>query len=186
VGDALLLAGDYDRAVGPYGAVADVLRSAPWRESGLRRVTFGGHPEGHPRVAPDDIRRAQLDKAALAAEHGLEATFVTQFVFESAPVIEWARTMRAAGVRARLVAGHAGPARLPTLLKFALRCGIGPSIRALGSHPGSIAKLAREQGPERVMREISRDAAGAIDGLHFFSFGGYGRTAEWLRAIAAG
>jgi methylenetetrahydrofolate reductase (NADPH) len=186
VGDVLLIAGDYDRAAGPYGKVSDVLASAPWRDAGLRRVTFGAHPEGHPRVALEDIRLAEREKARLAAERGLEATFVTQFAFDAAPVLAWARGMHAHGVRARIVAGLAGPARLTTLFRFALRCGIGPSIRALGARPDSIARLTREHGPERLVDEIAHDPSGAIDGLHFFSFGGFLETAEWLHEAATG
>jgi methylenetetrahydrofolate reductase (NADPH) len=106
-------------------------------------------------------------------------------VFEAAPAIEWATQVRAAGVHARLVAGLAGPATLPTLFKFALRCGVGQSMRALGARPTSLVHLTREQGPEHLMRDIANDPSGAIDGLHFFCFGGYRRTAEWLRSVAA-
>ena len=71
----------------------------------------------------------------LAAEAGLEATFLTQFFFEAQPFLEWVAASRAAGTRARLVGGLAGPAGIATLFKFAIRCGVGPSIRALGARP---------------------------------------------------
>ena len=44
---------------------------------------------------------------------GLEITLVTQFFFEAAPFIDWARALRVAGAEARIVAGLPGPARSP-------------------------------------------------------------------------
>ena len=186
VAEVLLIAGDAPRPSGCYACVADVLRDPAFRDSGLRRVSFAGHPEGHPRVALPVIRRAERDKARIAAELGLQATFVTQFVFEPEPFRAWAREMRADGVRARLVAGLAGPAKLSTLLKYALRCGVGPSIRALGANTGSVAELVGEKGPLAMMRALSANRDAAFDGMHFYGFGGFLRTCEWLAQVSGG
>ena len=70
-----------------------------------------------------------------------------------------------------------------------MRCGVGPSIRALGARPTSFVKLLGEHGPESVMRELAEargsDAAD-FDGVHLFCFGGYLRTCEWLHRVANG
>ncbi len=186
VGEVLLIAGDYPKAVGPYSQVADVLRADKLKQHGIMRVSLAGHPEGHPTVAAGEIRRAQLEKAALAAP--LETTFVTQFFFEASPFLSWATDMRAQGIRqARLVAGLAGPAGIASLLKFAKRCGVGPSMRALAARPAAFGKLLGELGPEEVMHDLAiayrRDAT-VFNGLHFFCFGGYLRTCEWLARTA--
>ena len=185
VNEVLLSAGDAARAAGPYASVADVLRGAAFRESGIRRVSFAGHPEGHPRVAVETIREAEREKDAIAAQQNLQATFVTQFVFEPVPFLAWARRMRAEGVRARLVAGLAGPAKLSTLFKYAMRCGVGPSIRALGTNTASVAELVGDQGPLAMMRALVA-AHGPLDGMHFYGFGGFLRTSEWLAQVASG
>ncbi|MFL6575803.1 MAG: methylenetetrahydrofolate reductase [Povalibacter sp.] len=182
VKEILLIAGDYPRAAGPYSAVADVLRAGKLHQHGFTRVSLAGHPEGHPTVPLEEIRRAEVEKAAHAAP--LETTYVTQFFFEASPFLQWASDMRARGIGdARLIAGLAGPAGIATLLKFARRCGVGPSIRALVSRPSAFAKLIGEHGPEDVMRDLAvayeRDAS-TFSGLHFFCFGGYLRTCEWL------
>ena len=96
--------------------------------------------------------------------------------------------LREQGVQARLVAGLAGPARLATLFKYALRCGVGPSIRALGAGPARIARLTTERDPESIVRAIAREiATGELGdiGIHLFSFGGLARTCGWLRALGA-
>lgn len=184
--EVLLIAGDYVRALGPYSQVSDVLRAGKLKQHGISRVSFAGHPEGHPTIGPEDIRRAQLEKAALTAP--FETTFVTQFFFEADPFLRWAADIRTQGIkRARLIAGLAGPASIPAILKFAKRCGVGPSIRALIGRPGAIGKMLGEHGPEAVMRDLGaayeHDPA-TFDGLHFFCFGGYLRTCEWLRRVS--
>jgi methylenetetrahydrofolate reductase (NADPH) len=187
VQELLLIAGDYAQPAGPYSAVADVLRAGKLIQHGFKRVSLAGHPEGHPTVPLEEIRRAEVAKASLAAP--LETTYVTQFFFEASPFLKWTSELRHRGIRdARLIAGLAGPAGIATLLKFARRCGVGPSIRALIARPGSFAKLIGEHGPDDVMRELAaayeRDQS-RFDGLHFFCFGGYLRTCEWLSRSSA-
>jgi methylenetetrahydrofolate reductase (NADPH) len=189
VNEVLLIAGDYPQAAGPYSTVADVLRGAVLEAHGISRVSLAGHPEGHPKVALEEIRRAEHEKAALARAAGLDATFVTQFFFEAQPFLDWAATARASGIGARLIGGLSGPAGIATLFKYAMRCGVGPSIRALGARPTSFVKLIGEHGPEKVMRQLAdarRHDDGQFDGVHLFCFGGYLRTCEWLHRVANG
>lgn len=183
VREVLLISGDYAKPVGEYSTVLEVLRTDLLQRHGLTRVSLAGHPEGHPRVALEAIRRAEIDKALYAQQAGLEATLLTQFCFEATPFIDWARELESAGVRAALIAGIAGPAKLATLVNFALRCGVGRSIRALGARPGVINLLMTEHAPEDIIRELARaiqTGETRIAGLHFFCFGGYVRTCEWL------
>jgi len=74
-------------------------------------------------------------------------------------------------------------------MRYAVRCGAGPSIRALSARPNALMKLLVEHGPETVMRALARArlADGArFDGLHFFCFGGYLRACQWLWRVANG
>lgn len=189
VREVLLVAGDYPQPAGPYASVADVLRTGALNAHGLRRVSLAGHPEGHPRVPLAEIRRAEREKAQLAQAAGLEATLLTQFFFEAPPFLDWASQLRADGVEARLVAGLSGPASIATLFRYAVRCGVGPSIRALGARPKSLMKLIGDHGPENVMRDLASARVarpGLFDGVHLFGFGGFLRTCEWLKRVADG
>ncbi len=189
VQEVLLIAGDYGSAAGPYGSVADVLRTGALEATGIRRVSIAGHPEGHPKVALEEVRRAEREKVHLLLRAGLEPRFVTQFFFEPQPFLAWLRGLRALGVTAPAIAGLAGPARLSTLFKFALRCGAGPSIRALGARPSSFIKLLGDHGPESVVRALTEARmAGDSDfsSIHLFCFGGFLRSCEWLNAVARG
>ena len=187
VQEVLLIAGDYDSAAGPYENVADVLRTGALERAGMRRVSLAGHPEGHPKVALDVIRRAEREKLQLAANAGLIPRLLTQFFFEAEPFFAWIEELRRDGIQVETVAGLAGPSRLATLFKFALRCGAGPSIRALGARPSSFAKLLSDHGPQSLVRTLAvARLRGESDfaGIHLFCFGGFLRSCEWLHAIA--
>lgn len=187
--EVLLIAGDYPQAVGTYSTAMEAMRSGLLNKHGLKRVSVAGHPEGNPKVALDEVRRAEREKVMLAAQAGLDVTLLTQFFFEPAPFLEWVSELRCDGIRARIVGGLAGPAGLATLFKFARRCGVGPSIRALGARPTSLMKLIGDHGPEHVMRGLAEArSAGEADftGVHLFCFGGFLRTCEWLHGVASG
>jgi methylenetetrahydrofolate reductase (NADPH) len=186
-GELLLIAGDYAGAEGPYHQVLDVMRSGKLQKYGFTRVSVAGHPEGHPSVPAEEIRRAQLEKARHGAAAGLQVTLVTQFFFEATPFIDWARDLRHAGAEARVVAGLPGPANIGRLLTLARHCGVGPSIRALSSRPGSVFKLLSDRSPDALLGELAaalQRQPDLFDGIHLYSFGGFLRTAGWLRQQA--
>lgn len=183
----LLIAGDRANPAGRFSQSLDVLRCGVLTRHGIRRITVAGHPEGHSRVPTAELRRVEDEKVAFAADAGVELTFLTQFFFEPTPFLDWLRELRARGVSMRIVAGLAGPTKLRTLFRYALRCGIGPSLRALGTAPASLAGLISERGPESLVCAIA--CAGDEDGvepvgIHLYSFGGLVRTCAWIDAVA--
>jgi methylenetetrahydrofolate reductase (NADPH) len=189
VDEMLLISGDYPQPVGPFTEVLQLLNSGALQRHGIRRVTVAGHPEGHPKVPLADIRRAELDKARMAQQTGLELTLLTQFFFAPTPFLDWAGELRSGGVQARLVAGLAGPTRLSTLIKFAMRCGAGASMRVLTARPAAFTKLLGDHGPESVLRGLAQARCAESNdfaGVHLFCFGGFVRTCQWLQAMADG
>lgn len=187
VRELLLIAGDYPHPTGPYATAADVLRTGKITAHGLRRISLAGHPEGHPQVPVAEVRRAEREKAQLAHDAGLETTLLTQFFFEAQPFLHWAGQLRADGVGARIVAGLSGPASIATLFRYAVRCGVGPSIRALGARPTSLVKLIGDHGPEHVMHDLALARVAKpelFDGVHLFCFGGFLRTCDWLHRMS--
>jgi len=189
VDEVLLISGDYPQAAGPYSEVLQLVGSGALQQHGLKRLSVAGHPEGHPKVQLAAIRHAELDKVRMAQEGGLELTLVTQFFFEQTPFLEWARELRSAGVQARIVGGLAGPTKLSSLIKFALRCGAGASMRVLTARPAAFTKLLGDHGPESVLRGLAQarcDNTSDFSGVHLFCFGGFVKTCQWLQAIAEG
>jgi len=187
--EVLLIAGDYPQARGPHSNVMEVLDRFPLHDYGVRAVSLAGHPEGHPRVPLDVIRRAERDKCQMASSHGYECRLVTQFFFESDSFIEWCGEQLDHKIPAQRIAGIAGPASIGTLFKFAMRCGVGPSIRALGVRPGSLLKLMGDYTPNDLVVELAKarnSQPNLYSGLHVFCFGGLLRTCQWLNALAQG
>ena len=185
----LLIAGDVKEAAGPFKESSEVMKSGLLGRHGITGLSVAGHPEGHPAVSESETRSAEAAKSALARELGLELTFVTQFLFESAPIISWSRQLQERGVRGEIAIGLAGPARLTTLVNYAMRCGVGPSMRALSQRGGALTKLLGERGPEKIVREIASAMVRGtleIDSLHFYTFGGLLRTCRWVKAVSEG
>ena len=184
VDSALVIAGDSDRASGPFEASLALLETGLFQRYGIVHVGVAGHPEGHPRIAASALDSALAAKKSLARRSGLDLRVVTQFSFESEPVLAWVAKMKGHGIPVRV--GLSGPASLPRLLRFAALCGIGNSVRALKARPQAITRLLVETGPEVVVRELAQHLGPPIAGLHFFCFGGLVRTARWLRAMREG
>ena len=79
------------------------------------------------------------------------------------------------------------PPPLRALLNYGMRCGIGNSIRALGSQALSLTRLLAQHGPEKVVRRIAASRAElGVAGLHLFPFGGFARSAQWIDNVASG
>ena len=89
-----------------------------------------------------------------------------------------------AGIDLPVIVGLAGPATPATLTKFALRCGIGNSMRALRAQIGRFGRLLTDTGPDDVVRGLRCAPAAAtapIAGFHLFPFGGLRKAGDWLR-----
>jgi len=184
VDGALVIGGDSDRASGPFDSSLGLLETGLFQRHGITHVGVAGYPEGHPRIAAAALDAALAAKKSLARSAGIDLQVVTQFCFESGPVLSWSSKMKGYGLPVR--AGLSGPASLPRLLRFAMLCGIGNSVRALKARPQAITRLLVEVGPEAAVRDIARPGGAPIAGVHLFCFGGLVRTARWLRAIREG
>jgi methylenetetrahydrofolate reductase (NADPH) len=181
--DQVLLIGGDEKPVGPFHASLDLLATGVVERKGIGHVAFAGYPEGHPAIDKRTLDAALQAKVALAHQRGLDVSLVTQFGFEAVPILRWLASLRAQGMSCPVRVGVAGPASVATLAKFAVRCGIGASLRALARGHTAFARIMVETGPDALIAELAAgETAGAVNGLHVFTFGGVRRTAEWIRA----
>ncbi|NWG52622.1 MAG: methylenetetrahydrofolate reductase [Hydrogenophilaceae bacterium] len=184
---ALVLGGDRDRPAGPLHSSLQLIETGLFEKHGVREVLFGCYPEGHPRIHESALESALSAKLAAAARAGLGAGLVSQFCFDASPIIAMARRLREAGVAAPIRVGVAGPMERAALLKYAVICGVGPSLRALKERPdlerGAVAGVT----PEAVLREVARAQAQTpslgVIGAHFFTFGALASTVKWVRGL---
>jgi methylenetetrahydrofolate reductase (NADPH) len=192
VEDVLLLAGSLATPVGEFHESAQVLDAGLLEEAGIRRVGIVGHPEGHPDVDDDELFRALVAKCGIARERGLDLHVVTQFCFAADPIVAWERRIRAAGVDAPVHVGLPGLTSPARLLRFGLRCGVGPSLKVLRQQAGSVFKLATSpvHHPDATLLGLAAAVAADPDSLlravHFFPFGALVPTAAWAADIRDG
>lgn len=184
----LIIGGDRVQPAGPYDSSLAVMQSGAFQKAGITRMAVAGFPEGNPNISETALEEALAAKLKFANEAGLQLSMVTQFCFKADPIVEWLRRIRNRGIEIPVRVGLAGPAGLVTLARYAVRCGIGNSLHVLTEHP-SFAKLLTEKGPEPIMRELAtslRSENGAkplsVAGLHFYVFGGFNKTLDWINA----
>jgi methylenetetrahydrofolate reductase (NADPH) len=186
---ALVIAGDLDQPAGPYPSSLELLRTGLFQQHGLQRIGLACYPEAHPGIGAALLERALLAKLEFVRAAGLEPWLVSQFCFEAAPILSLLERLHALGIRERVRVGLAGPADRRTLWKYALHCGIGNSIRALGRRTDAVANLLARRAPDDIVRALvtaqRRDPSLGIEGIHIFTFGGVASAAQWANAILA-
>jgi methylenetetrahydrofolate reductase (NADH) len=180
----LLIAGDVAAARGPFKSSFDAAASGLIEAHGITSVSVAGHPEGHPFLDDDHAFKSLAAWCDWGRRTSVRVDAVTQFCFESAPILSWIGELRTRGIELPVTVGLAGPATLATLTKFGLRCGIGNSMRALRGQIGRFGRLLTDNGPDDVVRGLCmapREATTAISGFHLFPFGGLRKSANWLQ-----
>jgi methylenetetrahydrofolate reductase (NADPH) len=182
----LSLGGDRDKPAGNFLSSLELIQTGVYRKNGIGKIFIGSYPEGHPKIPDAVLDQARTDKLAAAAEQDLHVTIVSQFCFDAKPIIAMVQRMRAAGVTAPFRAGVAGPADRALLIKYAIICGVGNSLRVLKDRGELTKGLLAGETPEALIRELaiaqSADRALGIDGIHFFTFGSVARSAQWAEA----
>jgi|SRR5580700_9538419 methylenetetrahydrofolate reductase (NADPH) len=183
----LIIGGDRAQPAGPFDSSLAVMRTGVFQRIGITRMAVGGFPEGNPHIPQKILDEALEQKVSLARNEGLRLSIVTQFCFKAEPVIAWVRGVRARGIEVPIRVGLAGPATLLTLMRYAVRCGIGESLHVLKENP-AFAKILVERGPESIIRGLAASIGEGdsrqlgIAGLHFYIFGGFRKTMDWIDA----
>jgi methylenetetrahydrofolate reductase (NADPH) len=183
----LLIAGDVAGARGPFKSSIDVRAAGLLQAHGIARISIAGHPEGHPFLDEAGMLNVLSMWQAWAQQTHIDVDIVSQFCFESAPILVLLDKLAESGIGLPLIVGLAGPATPATLTKFALRCGIGNSIRAVRGKIGRYGRLLTDTGPDDVMHGLEaapRPAIKAIAGFHLFPFGGLRKARNWLSDYA--
>jgi len=179
-----VIGGDLDRPEGPYSDALGVIQSGLLEKYGVRSVGIAGYPERHTTISDARLRRAMWDKQRAVFELGMSLSIVTQFGFDAASTLDWLSSLRADGMHRPVYIGVAGPARAQTLLRFAARCGVATSAKALRKYGLSLTQLLNTTGPDSMIGNLEQALEHGQYGdvrLHFFPFGGIRRTANWIR-----
>ena len=187
VDQALLLAGGVDTPHGDYHSSMQLLESGAFDAANFKRLHVAGHPEGNKDIDPDGGLKNVTDalhwKQKFNDTTDAEMALATQFAFEAGPIIKWADDLKAAGIDLPIHIGIAGPAKLQTLIKFAIACGVGPSLKVLQKRAKDVTKLLLPFEPTDVLTELAAHKAANPDfnitHVHFFPLGGIKTNANW-------
>jgi methylenetetrahydrofolate reductase (NADPH) len=115
----------------------------------------------------------------------------TQFGFDTRVFETFEQGLAARGISLPIHAGVAGPTPLTKLLKYAMHCGVGASLKAVSGNPMSFSRLPHlvtkaDEMLLGVLRAKQGNTVSRIFAPHFFAFGGILETARWLRAVIDG
>jgi methylenetetrahydrofolate reductase (NADPH) len=186
VRQGLLLAGGVTTPAGDFSTSMQLLDSGAF--TGFERLHVAGHPEGNKDIDPDGSDRMVMQaarwKSAFMERTDAQMAMATQFCFEAQPVIDWVNRLAAEGVKLPVHIGIAGPAKLQTLIKFAIACGVGPSLRVLQKRAMDVTKLLLPYEPTEVLQGLAAHKAAnpdfGIEQVHFFPLGGIKTNAQWV------
>ena len=191
VDEALLLAGGFPEQVGDFDSSIQLIESGLFDKAGFKRLHIAGHPEGNKDIDPDggnkNVSAALSLKQELLKRTDAETAITTQFCFDAEAVKKWANEIKSAGIDIPIHIGIAGPAKLQTLLKFSVECGIGSSIQVLTKRAKDMTKLLLPYKPTQILKDLaehkSKDPKFNIEQVHFFPFGGVKQTSDWLEEV---
>ena len=187
VDQALVLAGGVDKPHGDFHSSMQLLESGAFGDAGFKRLHVAGHPEGNRDIDPNgsmtNVDAALRWKQAFSETSDADMALATQFAFDAGPIIKWADDLKAAGITLPIHIGIAGPAKLQTLIKFAIACGVGPSLKVLQKRAMDVTKLLLPYEPTEVLAKLAAHKAAHPDfnitKVHFFPLGGIKTNATW-------
>ena len=187
VDQALLLAGGIPKAHGEFSDSMQLLETGLFDKAGFKRLHVAGHPEGNKDIDPKggtaNVDAALQWKQKFNERTDAEMAIITQFAFEAGPIIKWADSLKDAGIDLPIHIGIAGPAKLQTLIKFAIACGVGPSLGVLQRRAKDVSKLLLPFEPTEVIGKLAAHKAANpdfnISHVHFFPLGGIKTNANW-------
>jgi methylenetetrahydrofolate reductase (NADPH) len=183
----LLVGGDEAQPKGPFNDSLQVLEQGVLAECGIREIGVGGYPEGHPRITLNNLDRALQRKLQLASQQNLGVYMVTQFCLSPQRVVDYCAGLARSFPDVPVYVGIAGPTDPVALARYAQRCGVSVSLRALRNLGTGIAKLVTHNDPHDQLVALARysctrDQSNVV-GVHMYSFGGAVPTASWMRNL---
>ncbi|MCF1481396.1 MULTISPECIES: 5,10-methylenetetrahydrofolate reductase [Rhizobium/Agrobacterium group] len=188
VRQALLLAGGIAKPRGTLSSSMQLIETGLFDRLGFTHLHIAGHPEGN-RDIDADGSTTQIDAALrwkfdFSSRTDAQMAIVTQFAFDAKVIIDWAERIDALGIGLPIHVGIAGPAKLQTLIKYAISCGVGPSLKVLQKRALDLRKLLMPYEPTDMVGQLiaykAENPQSNISKLHLFPLGGIEPAARWI------
>ena len=192
VNEALLLAGGLSKPFGDFESSIELIESGKFDNAGFKRLHIAGHPEGNKDIDPDGgvthVTQALSWKQEFSKRTDASMAITTQFCFDAQTVKQWADNIKLNGIDIPIHIGIAGPAKLQTLIKFSIECGVGASMKILTKRAKDITKLLLPYKPTQILSDLAnykaQDSSFNIEQVHFFPLGGIKRAAEFVEELS--
>ena len=187
--NALLIAGGANKPYGDFDSSIQLIESELFDKAGFKNLHIAGHPEGSKEIDPDgsttNVDEALSWKNEFSKRTDASMAITTQFCFDSNSVIEWANNIKKSGIDIPVHIGIAGPAKLQTLLRYSMECGVGASIKILQKRAKDITKLLLPYKPTQIISELAEYKANNpdfnIEKVHFFPLGGVKQVSKFVQ-----
>ena len=188
VDNALLIAGGSNKPHGDFDSSIPLIESELFDMAGFKNLHIAGHPEGNKDIDNDgttnNIDKALSWKNEFSNRTDATMAITTQFCFDSETVIDWANAVKNNGIDLPIHIGIAGPAKLQTLLKYSLECGVGASIKILQKRAMDLTKLLLPYKPTQILSELAEykhnNPDFNIEKVHFFPLGGVKQVSRFV------
>ena len=189
VQEALLIAGGSKEPAGEYDSSIQIIETELFDKYSFKRLHVAGHPEGNKDIDKDsthtNVNKALSWKNEYAKRTDAQIAIATQFCFDSEAIIQWANSLIDMNIDLPVHIGIAGPAKLQTLIRYSIECGVGASMKVLQKRAKDITKLLLPYEPTSVISELaeykSQNPDFNIEQVHFFPLGGTKTTANWVK-----
>lgn len=182
----MLIAGDVRDERAHFKDSLKVLETKILVNHGIQRVGVAVYPDGHPYIGKQELQNAFLRKIELAARDNLTLQVVTQFCFDTKPLIGWLADASASGFHMPVSVGVAGPTELRTLILYATKCGVKHSAKGLFAKP-RVLRMLGQWDPTDILSPVAEYLAlgsdSQIENAHIFTFGGLRKALEWREQL---
>lgn len=187
--EVFAVGGDPEAPLGPFPDALSLITSGRLQAHGVTAASIGGYPEGHPDIDDATLWEALEAKATALHDAELDGSIITQFGFDTGPVLSWLQELRSRGIQLPVRIGVPGPAGIKRLLTYARRFGVSSSAGIAHKYGFSLANLLGTAGPDRFITDLAAALDPALHGdvrLHFYTFGGLQATARWVADFDTG
>ena len=176
VNQSLLLAGNGKNPKGELFNSIQMLETGIFEKHAFKKIQIAGHPEGNKDIDKDGSLEKTINALKAKQKFGqntkLQIGITTQFCFDPQPVIQWLEVLESEQIDLPISLGLAGPTRLQSLIKYAIMCGVGPSISVLKKRAKDLTKLLLPFEPTEMVDTLNSYKKNKlfrnVHSLHFF------------------
>jgi methylenetetrahydrofolate reductase (NADPH) len=177
------------KPAGIFDSSIQIMETELFDKYNFKRLHVAGHPEGNKDIDRDNthtnVNKALSWKNEYAKRTDAQIAIATQFCFDPEAIIQWANSLIDMNIDLPVHIGIAGPAKLQTLIRYSVECGVGASLKVLQKRAKDLTKLLLPYEPTSVISELaeykSQNPDFNIEQVHFFPLGGAKTTANWVK-----